>query len=148
MKKSTLLWSSVAIFTVLLGVWLWQGFTYPYTIYEYIQTDEFVTKYEGRVGGFAVEAVPIWEPDNPVWVDLIRRWAPITLFALVILILYAKFEYRNKAEKILCQKRKEQRLQYADNWLYYRRQWMNETDPQKRMELEQLMIDAGQKAKH
>ncbi|MBA7559806.1 hypothetical protein ES708_01421 [subsurface metagenome] len=148
MTRTLLLWGLIAILIVTFAIWLWQGFTYPHTIYEYIQTDELVTKYEGRVGGFAVDAVPIWEPNNPAWVDLIRRWAPITLFALVILVLYAKFEYRNKAEKILYQKRKEQRLQYADNWLYYRRQWMKETDPQKRAELEQLMIEAGQKAKH
>jgi hypothetical protein len=85
-SKTSILGFCIVIWLVLLGIWVWQGFSYPHTIYEYHQTGE-VREYLDRASGLVVEAKPVWEPDNPPWVGLIRRWAPVTLFAGLIGIL-------------------------------------------------------------
>jgi len=100
--RTLLLWGLIAILLVTFAIWLWQDFNYPHTIYEYIQTDKFVSKYEGRVGGFAVEAVPIWEPDNPPWVNFLREWAIriMLILGFSILIVGVSFGAKKKRWKV------------------------------------------------
>jgi hypothetical protein len=89
MKRSKLLWSLVAVFVIVLTLWLCAG-RYPYAIYEYHQTGG-ILEYLDRLVGLEVEAVPIFIPNNPLWVDVIRRIAPFTLFILTLAILYVLF---------------------------------------------------------
>lgn len=86
MKRSKLLWFFVAIFVIVLSLWLGSG-QYPYPVYEYHQTGE-VLEWFDRAAGLEVDAVPIFVPDNPLWVDIIRKIAPLTLVVLFMAILY------------------------------------------------------------
>ena len=96
MKRPFGLWILVAAFVSLLSIWLWQDTTYPHTIYEYHQTGETAGQYDDRVEGNVIEAVPIWEPDNPLWVDIIRRAAPISLFVLFIAAVAVEVYFRDR----------------------------------------------------
>ena len=90
-------WTIVAIFVIMLGLWLFASYNYPHTLYEYHQTGE-VVEYFDRAAGLEVETVPIFVPDNPLWVDIIRRIAPFSLFALFLAILYFAIEDRRPTE--------------------------------------------------
>jgi len=87
MKHPRLAWLVLAVFAILLVSWLIASFNYPQTIYDYRQTDRLVEWFD-RASGWAVDAVPIWIPDNPLWVDIIRKIAPFGLFALFMACLY------------------------------------------------------------
>ena len=92
MKHPKVLWSLVAILVIILALWLYSG-KYPYPVYEYQQTGEVVEFFD-RAANLEVEAVPIFVPNNPLWVYIIRKIAPFTLFALVLAILYFAIESR------------------------------------------------------
>ena len=94
MKRSKPLWVLVAIFIVILSLWLASG-QYPYPVYEYHQTGEVIEWFD-RAAGLEVDAVPIFVPNNPPWVNVVRRIAPITLFVGGLAILYVLIERRNK----------------------------------------------------
>lgn len=89
MKRSKLLWSLVGIFIIVLVLWIYSS-KYPFTIYEYPQTGRLFEDL-GKLGGWNAGAVPIFIPDNPLWVDIIRGIAPITNFILILVILYILF---------------------------------------------------------
>jgi hypothetical protein len=92
-KANKLFWGLLAIWFLLLGVWLWQGVVYPHTIYDCHRTDEVIDRYMDRASGYRVVAIPVWEPDNPAWVDVIRKRGPITLFVVAGAVLWALTEY-------------------------------------------------------
>jgi hypothetical protein len=100
MKRPIILWFSLAIWVVLFGVWIWQSESYPDTIYEYRQSGEVLGQYDDRVAGLEVEAVPVYEPNNPAWVKFIRRWSLIILFILAIYIIYVEVDFREKRNKL------------------------------------------------
>ena len=88
-------WVVLAIFVILLSVWLYQGFNYPYPVYDYQQTGQVVEWFD-RASWWAVDAVPVWVPDNPLWVDIIRKVAPFSLFALALALIYFAVETRRQ----------------------------------------------------
>lgn len=94
MKQSKALWAFVGLFVLVLSVWLYSHFNYPYPIYEYHQTGEVVEFFD-RVSGLYVDAVPVFVPDNPLWVDIIRKIAP---FGLVVLFMSALYVFIRKRE--------------------------------------------------
>ena len=100
MKRPVGLWILIAVFASILAIWLWQSTTYPHTIYEYQQTGETAGQYDDRVEGNVVEAVPIWEPDNPLWVDITRRAAPVCLFILPWFIIALEVNFRDKRKRL------------------------------------------------
>lgn len=100
MKRPIVLWVLIALFIILCGIWLWQDISYPHTIWKVIPIGEYALPH-GDLGGkleAIVEAVPVWQPDNPLWVDVIRRTAPVTLFVLLIVIAAIEIHYRERKE--------------------------------------------------
>ncbi len=87
MKRPRLHWVFLGLFAAVLSVWLYQGFTYPYAVYEYRETGR-ILEYLDRLTGREVGAIPIFIPDNPFWVDLVRRFGPFALFALGLAVIY------------------------------------------------------------
>jgi len=97
MKHPKVFWSLVATFVALLSAWLYAG-KYPYPIYECHQTNKLL-EYLDRLSGWEVNCTPIYVPDNPLWVTIIRKVAPITLFGLFLAILAVRFEGTKPKEK-------------------------------------------------
>jgi len=75
-----------------------RGEVYPHTIYECYRTDEVVDAYMDRASGYRVVAIPVWEPDNPTWVDIVRKWVPETLFVLGLAMLGWECDFRDRRE--------------------------------------------------
>lgn len=98
MKHPRLFWTTLTVFVILLSSWLFASFSYPQTIYDYQQTGELV-EWLDRASGWAVDAVPVFVPDNPLWVNMIRRVAPISLFVLALAILYFAVEGRGERDE-------------------------------------------------
>jgi len=96
MKNSKPLWIFVALFIIVLSLWLYSGFNYPYAVYEYHQTGE-VAEWFDIAAGLEVDAIPVLVPDNPLWVDIIRKIAPLALVILFMVILYIIVRERGKA---------------------------------------------------
>jgi len=87
MKRPRIFWILIACLIAWVGLNAYQLRTYPHTQYAYYQSDE-VEFYLDRIGGYVWKRIPIWEPDNPAWVDFLRAGADwiigITLFGLII----------------------------------------------------------------
>jgi hypothetical protein len=100
MKRPAILWVLLSIFLIILSLWLWQSYNYPHALYEYHQTGEYIEgPPDDRDIHLEYEAVPIWEPDNPLWVDLIRRWAPLVLFFMPWFIIAIEVNFRDKRKQ-------------------------------------------------
>ena len=95
MKRPVILWVLLSIFLLILGIWLWQSSVYPYPIYREHQTDEVVEQYD-REAGYLVESELVWQPDNPLWVDLTQRWAPLALLLLFLSMVGVEGIYQSK----------------------------------------------------
>ena len=102
MKRPIKLWVSLVLLVFLGTVWLWQSSAFPHTIYKIEQTGRTVeVAPEGRRTGLEVEATPIWEPDNPVWVDVMRSgWVVLLMASLVVYTIYLEATFRDSRRKV------------------------------------------------
>ena len=99
MKRPPHLWIALCIFVALLGIWLWQDIGYPHTIYEYHETGKVSEQYLDRASGLEIEAVPVFIPTNPLWVDLVRRWGIIAMILIGFYAAYIEIDFRSKAKE-------------------------------------------------
>lgn len=88
-------WIVLAAFAIILTLWLISSFNYPWTTYLYNPTGEVVEFFD-RASGLYVDAVPVLVPDNPLWVDIIRKIAPFSLFVLGLTCIYFATEGRKR----------------------------------------------------
>ena len=96
MKRPRILRFLIVLWLVILTLWLSQGAIYSHTLYEVKQAGEVIERYGNRGAGLEVEAIPIYEPDNPLWVDITRSIAPVILFLLPCYIIAIEFDFRKK----------------------------------------------------
>lgn len=97
MRHPKAFWFIVAVFVSLLASWLVASYQYPQTVYDYQQTGQLVEWFD-RASGWAVNTVPVWVPDNPSWVDIVRKIAPFSLFILFLAGLYLAVQDRKPKE--------------------------------------------------
>jgi len=95
-KRPKVMWLLLVIFIGLSIAWI-KSDEYPYPIYEYRQTGEVIEMAPmDRRSGLEVEAIPIWIPDNPLWVDIIRRIAPLGVSVLVLALIALEVNFRDR----------------------------------------------------
>jgi len=86
----------VSLFVGLLAVWLYADARYEYPVYEMRETGRLLD-YLDRYAGWEREAIPVYEPDNPTWVNTVRRIAPLSLFVLACAGLYMAVQVKRRS---------------------------------------------------
>lgn len=86
---------AIFIWLAVLGLWLWASYAYPHTIYELRETGDYIDMYDQRVTRPGVEAVPIYEFNNPWYVDFLTSgWIRVFIFLAWPVILLYLWGYR------------------------------------------------------